>query len=74
MSRDELEHEVDAFIDAQRVQALWFAHRDWYPATDEERRRALAQIQRRANRETYVRARKLAEWLSLDSKHVSADS
>lgn len=74
MSRDEIERAVDALVDAQRAQALWFVHRDWYPSTDEERQRTLAQIQRRADRETYVRARQLAKWLSLDSKRVSVDS
>ncbi len=74
MSRIMFEREVDALIDTQRARALWFVRDDWYPSTDEERRRALDQIQRRADRETFVRAGELKKWLLLDSKNASVGS
>ncbi|MDQ3037524.1 MAG: hypothetical protein M3Y87_34335 [Myxococcota bacterium] len=71
-SRTELEATIDRFVDEQRAQCLWFLRADWYPSNDEERRRVLEQIQRHADRATFVRAAELKRWLSPRSSDTSA--
>lgn len=74
MDRATLEREVDAFVAAQRDRCLWFMRRDYLPHTDDERRWVLTEIQRRADRATFVRASELERWLSPISNAASAES
>lgn len=63
MDRDALTAEIDAFVDAQRDRSLWFLAHDYHPQTDDERRWVLSEIQRRADRATFVRAAELKRCL-----------
>jgi MoxR-like ATPase len=74
VDRATLEREVDAFVAAQRDRCLWFMRRDYLPHTDDERRWVLTEIQRRADRATFVRASELERWLSPISNAASAES
>lgn len=74
VDRATLEQEVDAFVAAQRHRCLWFVRRDYLPSTDDERRWVLTEIQRRADRATFVRASELKQWLSPISSAASVDS
>jgi hypothetical protein len=65
---------VDALIDECRDTCLWWQRRDYYPETDEDRRRVLSDIERRADRRTFQRAARLRLWLSRHSSSGSAAS
>ena len=65
---------VDELIDECRDTCLWWQRRDYYPRTDEERRRVLANIEHRADRSTFQRAARLKRWLSRPSSCASAGS
>ena len=65
---------VDELIDECRDTCLWWQRSDYYPRTDEERRRVLADIERRADRSTFQRAARLKRWLSRPSNGGSAAS
>jgi hypothetical protein len=73
-TRAEVLREVDALVDACRVECLWYLRRDWYPGTDADRLRVLAEIQERAGREVFRRAGMLKAWLSRRSSDGSASS
>jgi len=68
MDRDALTAEIDAFVDAQRDRSLWFLARDYHPKTDDERRWILSEIQRRADRATFVRAAELKRCLAMPGR------
>ena len=55
-----LRAEIDAFVEIERVHALWWLRADWRPRTDAERFWILDQIERRADRATFVATRQLA--------------
>jgi hypothetical protein len=65
---------VDRLVDEYRVRCLWFMRPDYYPATQEERLRALSYIERHGDREAFIRAGKLRQWYSHRSSATSADS
>ncbi len=73
-NEQELARRIDQLVDENRIRALWFLRPDWYPSTREERIRALAYIERRADRETFRRAAELKRWLSQTSRAPSAGS
>lgn len=72
--RDDIEREVDAFIESQRTLCLWFLRADFRPTTDEERLEALAAIARHGDRAAFARASELKRWLSPHSSSTSAAS
>lgn len=63
---------VNALVDEYRTRCLWFLRPDWYPATLEDRLRALEYIERRGDNTAFQRARALREWLSRNSREASA--
>ena len=73
-SHEELARAIDALVDECRSVALWFLKPDYYPRTDDERRRILEEIQKHADVELYKRAARLQEWLSRNSSAASAAS
>jgi hypothetical protein len=74
MDRASLEAEIDAFVELYRDRCLWFVRRDYVPRTDDERRWALTEIQRRGDRSAFTRAGELKRWLSAISSAASAAS
>lgn len=69
-----LETEVRALVDEYRARCLWFLRRDFYPETREETLRVMRQIERNADREGFIRAARIRQWLSQDSSERSAAS
>jgi hypothetical protein len=65
---------VDRLIDDHRIRCLWFVRADYYPATREERLKALDWIERRGDREAFLKARTLRRWFSRHSSETSAGS
>ena len=63
LTRRELEAAVAQLVDANRARCLWFAAREYQPATDEARLRALRHIEQHGDRKAYVRSRELRDWL-----------
>ncbi len=65
---------VRALVAEVRASCLWFLASDFLPESREEALTVLRSIERHGDRETYVRARELREWLSQTSSATSADS
>ena len=55
----ELRAEIDAFVRAERARSLWWLREGWTPESDADRLWLLDQIERRADRDTFVVARRL---------------
>lgn len=68
------EAEIRTLVDEYRAACLWFLREDYYPAGRDEALRVLAQIERHADRDGFVRAGRLRQWLSRPSSEPSADS
>jgi hypothetical protein len=73
-SHEDLARAIDALVDECRSDALWFLRPDYYPKTDDERRRVLYEIQKHADVERYQRAARFQQWLSRHSSAASASS
>lgn len=73
-SLEERRVELRRLVDETRSSCLWFLRADYYPESVEEIVRTLAAIEKRADRDTYVRARRLREWFSPTSSAKSAAS
>jgi hypothetical protein len=73
-SHEDVAAAVDALVDECRGVALWFLRLDYYPRTDDERRRVLLAIQKHADVEAFKRAARLQEWLSRNSSAASVGS
>jgi len=69
---DDIIEAVNRLVDEYRHRCLWFLRGDYYPATDEERLRVLAYIERHGDRRAYVRAAEVRRWLSRPSSAASA--
>ena len=67
-----VDSEFRRFVDDQRIRCLWFMRRDYYPATDAERLRALDAIERHGDLEAFKRARSFRAWLLQHSSDTSA--
>ena len=65
---------VNRLVDEYRLRCLWFLRSDYYPATDAERLKVLAYIQRHGDREAFRRAAEVRQWLSRTSSAPSAAS
>jgi hypothetical protein len=65
---------IDELIDECRADMLWFLRPDYYPRTDDDRRRVLYEIQKHGTVELFQRAARLREWLSQRSSVASANS
>jgi hypothetical protein len=65
---------VNQLVDEYRSRCLWFLRSDYYPANDDDRRRALGYIERYGDRAAFQRAAAIRKWLSLKSSAHSAVS
>ena len=72
LDAEELAAAVNTLVDEYRDRCLWFVAEGYYPSTDEERMRFLAQIRRHGDRAAYLRAAELQQWLLADSNERSA--
>lgn len=70
---DEILKEVRALVADARATCLWFLAEDFLPGTRAEALRALEWIVARGDREQFVRARRLQQWLSRTSSARSVD-
>lgn len=70
----EIGQAVNELVDEYRSRCLWFLRADYYPATDDERRRVLDDIERYGDRAAFQRVATLREWLSRISSARSAGS
>jgi hypothetical protein len=57
---------VNELVEANRARCFWFAPPEYLPVTDDERLRALDNIERYGDRQAFKRARELSEWLLLN--------
>ena len=64
---------VNALVDDYRARCLWFLRADYYPATRDARIRVLDYVQRYGDRDAFVRAATLRQWLSQTSSAQPAD-
>lgn len=74
LKAEDIVRQVDELIEECRSRCLWHQRRDYFPRTTAERLRVLDAIQRHADRDTFVRAGRLKEWLSRISSDTSAGS
>jgi hypothetical protein len=74
VDRDDVEDVVNRLVDEYRSRCLWFLRPDYYPATDEDRLRALDYIERYGDRQAFLRATAVRRWLSSTSSAPSAGS
>lgn len=73
-SRQSLDADLRRLVDDYRTSCLWFLRSDLYPETREEALRVLRHIERHADREGFVRAARIRQWLSPPSSVPSAGS
>ena len=66
--------ELRGLVDEYRTCCLWFLRQDLYPETRDETLRVLRQIERHADREGFIRAARIRQWLSQDSSRPSVGS
>ena len=63
-----------SFIARYRAQCLWFLKEDYFPSTPEETIRVLEYIERHGDREGFITARRMKQWLLRNSSAESAGS
>jgi len=73
-TESDVERAIEALVERYRDQCLWFLRRDYLPTTRQARLRALESIQRHGDREAFIQAAELREWLSQHSSAGSAGS
>lgn len=61
-------------MDEYRTRCLWFLREDFYPETQDEALRVLRYIERRGDREGFIRAARMRRSLSQSSTEASAPS
>jgi hypothetical protein len=64
--------QAHALINENRAACLWFLREDFLPDDPDGLVRAMTYIERRGNRESYVKARRIREWLLRNSSETSA--
>jgi hypothetical protein len=65
---------VNRLVDDYRLRCLWYLREDYYPTTDEERRRVLDAIERHGDVAAHRRAGEIRRWLSRISSAPSVAS
>ena len=66
--------DLNELMTAYRTRCLWHLREDYAPSTPTEIFRVLEAIEAGADREGYLKARRLRQWLSLHSSAPSAAS
>ena len=69
---DDILKEAHALIVENRVACLWFLRPDFLPEDPGALSRAMTYIERRGDLESYIKARRIREWLSQHSNKTSA--
>ena len=71
--QDDIEKQLVELIGRYRLRCLWFLAEDFVPTTHEQAVRVLEYIERYGDREGFVQARRLKQWLSpsISEKSVS---
>lgn len=69
---DAAAEKVGAIVRRYRRRCLWFLREDYYPASLSQAVRAMEHIERHADRQGYIRARSLKQWLLRNSSVRSA--
>jgi hypothetical protein len=72
--KQSIDDAVNQLVHTYRARCLWFLRPDFYPSNDRERLMVLDQIERHGDREAYVKAASLRQWLSRTSSAASAGS
>lgn len=67
-----IEAELRGLVDEYRTRCLWFLRPDFYPQTREDVLRVLRHIEKNADREGFIRAARIRQWLSPPSSGSSA--
>ena len=71
--QDDMETQLVELIGRYRLRCLWFLAEDFVPTTHEQAIQVLEYIERYGDREGFVQARRLKQWLSpsISEKSVS---
>ena len=68
------EAQVRSLVDQYWERCLWFLRTDYYPSTPEEILRVLRWIRARGDKEAFLSAGRIKEWLSQTSNETSVAS
>jgi hypothetical protein len=61
---DDIQQQLLALIESYRSRCLWFLAEDFVPETPAQALRVLEYIERYGDRDAFVQARRLKQWLS----------
>ena len=70
LTKEQIEQQVNELVGKYRSMCLWFAPKDYFPRTDQERLATLEDIERYGDREAFKRSRELRDWLLQASKRL----
>jgi hypothetical protein len=73
-STEALESELVDLVAQYRTRCLWFLRPDYHPETVEQKLRTLDSIRRYGDRDAFVRASRLRQWLLTHSNEESVAS
>ena len=73
-SQSGLPGDLHGLIARYRARCLWFLKEDYHPSTPEETIRVLKYIERYGDREAFITARRMRQWLLRNSSAGSAGS
>jgi len=62
---------VRRLVEANRLQCLWFMKEDYLPRSTAEAERVLTAIEQHGDRQAWVKAREMREWLSRTTSAAS---
>ena len=73
-TEDDVVQAVRDLVDRHRATCLWFLRPDYYPSSPDEMWRTLQQIKQHGDRQAFVEASEVQQWLSRHSSAQSAGS
>jgi len=71
--QDEIKEQLAILISRYRSRCLWFLAEDFVPETPEQAVRVLEYIERYGDRQGFVQARRLKQWLSPSISEASVN-
>jgi hypothetical protein len=71
--QNEIQQQLMALIECYRLRYPWFLAKDFVPETPAQAMRVLEYIERYGDREAFVQARRLKQWLSPSTSEESAN-
>lgn len=72
LDRNKVSDRVRSLVTRTRDTCLWYYGRDYFPSSRRETIRTLELIEQHGDRDAYMEARKLREWLSRNSNSGSS--